>query len=74
MYSHEVGLAKPDPAIFLLTCDRLGVEPAETVLVDDVSTNVKSAAAVGLLAVLRQRTSDTIAAVDRLTAQPLRKI
>lgn len=33
--SFEHGVAKPDPAIFLLACDRLGVEPAEAIMVGD---------------------------------------
>ena len=34
--SAEVGLRKPDPEIFLLAAERLGVEPAACVLVDDL--------------------------------------
>lgn len=66
VYSHEVGLAKPDPAIFLLTCDRLGVEPSEVVFVDNLPANVATAREVGMAAVLHQRTADTIEAVDHL--------
>ena len=66
VYSHEVGLAKPDPAIYELTCARLGVEARETAFVDDVPANVEMAAAGGLLAVLHQSTPATIAAVDAL--------
>lgn len=33
--SHEVGLLKPDPAIFHLACERLGVAPQETAFVAD---------------------------------------
>ncbi len=33
--SHEVGLLKPDPAIFDLACRRLGVAPSETIFVAD---------------------------------------
>jgi HAD superfamily hydrolase (TIGR01509 family) len=33
--SYEVDLCKPDPAIFALACERLGVEPARTVMVGD---------------------------------------
>jgi len=66
VYSHEVGLAKPDPAIFLLICERLGVEPAEVVFIDDLPANVAAAEAVGMAAVLHRFTPDTIAAVEHL--------
>lgn len=66
VYSHEVGLAKPDPAIFALACTRLGVQPSETVFVDDVVANVAGAACSGLHAVRHESTPDTIAAIDAL--------
>ncbi len=66
VYSHEVGLAKPDPAIYMLACKRLAVEPAEAVLVDDVPANVDGATRVGLSAVLHESAAATISAVDEL--------
>lgn len=33
--SYEVGLIKPDPAIFQLACDELGVAPASAVMIGD---------------------------------------
>lgn len=33
--SEEVGLQKPDPAIILLACNRLGVKPEDTIYVGD---------------------------------------
>jgi 2-haloacid dehalogenase len=42
------GIAKPDPAIFTLACERLGVEPAAAVFVDDLAVNVAAAEAAGL--------------------------
>jgi epoxide hydrolase-like predicted phosphatase len=66
VYSHEVGLAKPDPAVFVLTCDRLGVPPARTVFVDDAQANMDAAAVLGLLVVLHRDTGETIAAVKAL--------
>ena len=63
VYSHEVGLAKPDPAIYRLACERLAVEPLETVFVDDVAANVEGAGRLGLHAVLHRSTAATIAAV-----------
>ena len=50
--SCDVGLRKPDPAIFRLTCDRLGVAPEAAVFLDDTRRHVESARAVGLHAVL----------------------
>jgi epoxide hydrolase-like predicted phosphatase len=46
--SSQVGLRKPDPAIFMLTCKRLGLEPAECLFVDDLRCNVDAAAALGM--------------------------
>ena len=66
VYSHEVGLAKPDPAIYTRACSRLSVKPTEAVLVDDVPANVDGAAAVGLHAVLHESAAATIRAVDAL--------
>ncbi len=46
--SCEVGLAKPDPRIFRLCLERLGLPPHETLFVDDRLDNVEAAARVGL--------------------------
>lgn len=46
-----VGLAKPDPAIYRLTLERLGTTPETTVFVDDNRPNVDAAAALGIRAV-----------------------
>lgn len=42
------GLRKPDPAIYHLTCDRLGVVPETCVFLDDIGSNLKSAKALGI--------------------------
>ena len=42
------GLRKPDPRIYELTCDRLGVTPAEVVFLDDLGINLKPARAMGM--------------------------
>jgi len=46
-----VGLAKPDPAIFLLALQRLQVAPQEAIFVDDMLPNVQAAAALGMHAI-----------------------
>jgi epoxide hydrolase-like predicted phosphatase len=46
--SHEVGMRKPNPAIYQLTLDRLGVEATRAAFLDDLYANVVAASAVGL--------------------------
>lgn len=44
----EVPRSKPDPAIYLLACSRLGVEPHEAVALEDSGPGVTAARAAGL--------------------------
>ncbi len=46
--SSVVGLRKPDPAIYELACDRIGVRYEEAVFLDDIGSNLKSARALGM--------------------------
>ena len=46
--SCEVGLAKPDPRIFRLCLERLGLSAGAALFVDDRADNVQAAAGVGL--------------------------
>jgi epoxide hydrolase-like predicted phosphatase len=46
--SSHVGMRKPDPEIYLLTCSQLGVEPSDAVFVDDNADNVAAARALGM--------------------------
>lgn len=48
--SSEVGLRKPDPAIFVLTAERIGCRPERVLYFDDTEENVVAAAASGLAA------------------------
>jgi putative hydrolase of the HAD superfamily len=64
--SGEVGLHKPQPEIFLLAAERLGVEPAECVFVDDLRENVAGAEAVGMTAVLHRDPGETLARLEEL--------
>ena len=45
--SGEVGLAKPDPAIFRLSEERCGLVPANTLFIDDHAPNLQAARALG---------------------------
>ena len=66
VYSHEVGVAKPDPRAYALTCDRLGVRPEQAVLLDDTAAFVEAARRVGMRAVLHRSTPASIAALNAL--------
>jgi putative hydrolase of the HAD superfamily len=46
--SSAVGLRKPDPRIYELTCSRLGLQPEECIFVDDLECNIDAAAALGM--------------------------
>jgi epoxide hydrolase-like predicted phosphatase len=49
--SYEVQLTKPDPRIFNIACEKLGVQPNEAVLVDDIESYCEAAREVGLQAI-----------------------
>lgn len=44
----DLGVAKPDPEVFRLIMDRVGVEAPASMFVDDHPENVRSAAALGM--------------------------
>ena len=50
--SHECGMRKPNPAIYALALERLGVMAAESAFLDDIATNVTAARSVGMHAFL----------------------
>jgi epoxide hydrolase-like predicted phosphatase len=52
VFSYEVGMTKPDPRIFELACERLGVEPSEAVMIDDVEWYCQSAQSLGMKAIV----------------------
>jgi HAD superfamily hydrolase (TIGR01509 family) len=66
VYSHEVGLLKPDRRIYELTCGRLGIEPHEAVMVDDWDVAIAGAADTGMHTVLHVDTAESIRAIDGL--------
>lgn len=49
--SSKVGVRKPDPAIYRMMCDALGVTPAACIYLDDLGINCKPAAALGMHAI-----------------------
>ena len=68
--SAEVGIAKPDPAIFELALRQLGVRAEETVYVDDMQENVIAAQTLGLRGVLFQTPQQAIEDVRASLIEP----
>lgn len=64
--SAEVGMVKPDPRIFHLAVDRLGVQPAEAVFIDDMQMNVEAARKVGLSAIQFRNTDQVLSDMETL--------
>ena len=66
LYSHEAGLLKPDPRIYLLSCERLGVRPDEAIFIDDKEAFTRAARDLGMHAV--HFTGDNAKAIAEMTA------
>ena len=69
VYSHEVGLVKPDPAIFRLTGELLGVEPHEIVFLDDHDGHVAAARACGWHAVWHRDNTASIQMISKIIGE-----
>jgi epoxide hydrolase-like predicted phosphatase len=69
--SAEVHMHKPQPEIYRLAAERLGVEPGECIFVDDLRENCEGAEAVGMTAVRHRNAAETIAKLAELTGVSL---
>ena len=61
-----VGVRKPDPAIFAIVLERLGLEAAECAFLDDLAVNVDAARALGFAAIRFRDNAQAIAELDAL--------
>ena len=62
--SSKVGLRKPDPRIYALICEQLGVNPTDCIYLDDLGINCKPAAAMGMRAIKVESESQALADLD----------
>ncbi len=58
-----VGARKPEPKIFQICCEKLGVEPGESVFLDDLGANLKGARALGMHTI---KVDETLSAIGEL--------
>ncbi|WP_425275895.1 HAD family hydrolase [Streptomyces africanus] len=57
--SAEVGIRKPSRRIYAIACERLGIDPEEAVMIDDLRQNLDGAARIGIGGVLHTSAADT---------------
>jgi putative hydrolase of the HAD superfamily len=64
--SGDVGMHKPEPAIYMLGAERLGLRTEDCVFVDDLRENCQGAEEVGMTAVLHRGADRTVPELERL--------
>lgn len=47
-YSHEMGMRKPNPRIYIQALTEAGLEPEETLFIDDMEENTEAAKTIGM--------------------------
>lgn len=52
--SYQVGAVKPDPLMYRMACDKLGVTPVQAVMVDDIERNISAAQELGMKGIFYQ--------------------
>lgn len=65
------GLRKPDPAIYRLACERLGVAAQRVIFLDDIGGNLKPARALGMTTIKVDDPQVALAALSKLVALDL---
>jgi HAD superfamily hydrolase (TIGR01509 family) len=65
--SDDVAESKPAPDIYLLACERLGVEPADALALEDSASGIAAAKAAGLTCIAVPQFAETdVSAADRV--------
>ncbi|MFP4476135.1 MAG: HAD family hydrolase [Desulfatibacillaceae bacterium] len=69
--SSREGLAKPDPGIYQVVLDRLGVQAGEAVFLDDIGRNLKPARAMGMTTIKVGRPEQALAELGEVLGMDL---
>jgi putative hydrolase of the HAD superfamily len=70
--SARIGLRKPDPQIYRMMVETLGVDPKRCVYLDDLGINLKPARAMGMTTIKVVDAGQAIAELETATGLPLR--
>jgi len=66
-----LGVRKPDPRFYELACVTLGVQPAESVFLDDLGVNLKPARALGMHTIKVTDPDEALAELGSVLGHPL---
>ena len=66
-----VGVRKPEPRIYQIACEQLGIEPHQAVFLDDMGPNLKGARALGMHTIKVDHTTSAIDALEEALGFPL---
>ncbi len=69
--SSKVGIRKPDPRIYEMMCEALGVAPEACVYLDDLGINLKPARAMGMKTIKVATPTEAIAELEAATGLAL---
>ena len=69
--SAKVGIRKPDPRIYHMMCEKLGVTPTACVFLDDLGGNLKPARALGMTTIKVESAPQAIAELEAATGLKL---
>ncbi|OBZ88249.1 Acyl-CoA dehydrogenase family member 10 [Choanephora cucurbitarum] len=73
--SRVIGLRKPDPRIYQLACETIGIQPHEAIFLDDIGMNLRAANQLGIttIQVHMGRSLEAVKQLERLTGLDLLK-
>src|SRR3984885_6404216 len=69
--SRVLGVRKPDPRFYELACATLGVQPEESVFLDDLGVNLKPARALGMHTIKVTDPDEALAELEKLLGHPV---
>jgi putative hydrolase of the HAD superfamily len=69
--SSKIGIRKPDPRIYTMMCEKLGVKPDACVYIDDLGGNLKPARAMGMTTIKVESGPQAIAELEAATGMNL---
>ncbi|KAF5929298.1 hypothetical protein HPG69_019319 [Diceros bicornis minor] len=68
------GICKPDPRIYKLCLERLGLQPSESIFLDDLGPNIKAAASLGICTIKVNDPETAVRELETLLGFTLRMV